>query len=239
MIRRIINWLKGKLKMGNNDDFKNDSFKLLKQVLLVEGARLSDEIDKIKRGSDADRTYFGYLKNFLIGSGCLADDIVNAAHNDAVLLAAIGTRVLLEDEINAFYLKSLATDADRYRVAADWLAVTNDPAAIKSNIDGKSVKKRAKDGGTYTEELYKGEYAFFCNYSHSTAHRGILELDDLRELGAKKSTLASLQAYWNILATIGDVAGQSLSDEAGEEVRAYLDKYKESVTEASLKLPIS
>jgi hypothetical protein len=221
----------------SDEEFKNDSYTLLKGTLLPQGAQLADEIDKVDRTSEEDRLYYGYLKSFLIGSGCLADDIVNAAHNNAVLLAAIGTRVLIEDEINAFYLRSKNTETEKRAVAQDWLKVTNDPAAIKSKIDGKTVKQRADGGGEYTKGLYEAEYALFCNYSHSTAHRGLLEEENFKRLGIKKSTLVSLQAYWNILVTIGEVAGREVPDAAGESVRAYLDKYKITVVEATLPLP--
>ncbi len=220
-----------------DEDFKNDSYGLLKKTLLPQGAMLSDEIDKLERTSDDDKLYYGYIKHFFIGSGCLADDIVNAAHNDAVLLAAIGTRVLLEDEINALYLKSKSSRAERVVVAQDWLRVANDPAANKSKIDGKRIDQRAEIAGDHAKAIYAGEYAFFCNYSHGTAHRGLLNDGGFQKLGSKKSTLASLQAYWNILVTVGEIAGQELPDEAGELVGAYLDKYRTSVIEATLPLP--
>jgi hypothetical protein len=240
---RVLNFIKSLFGGASyntrmiDEEFKTDSYAILKGTLLPQGARLADEIDKVDRTSEEDRLYYGYLKSFLIGSGCLADDIVNAAHNNAVLLAAIGARVLLEDEINAFYLKSKSTEAEQRAVAQDWLKVTNDPAAIKSKIDGKTVKQRAEDGGEYTKGLYGAEYALFCNYSHSTAHRGLLEEENFKRLGIKKSTLVSLQAFWNILVTIGDVAGQEIPDEAGELVSAYLDKYRATVVEATLPLP--
>ena len=137
------------------DEFKNDSVELIKRVLMPKAAEYSDKIDKEERKSQDDESYYGYLKFFLIDCGCLCDDIIAAATNDAVLLAFVGARTLVEDNINANYLNFKGTLKERMKVSKDWYKVSNDPEAIKNKLDGNSVKERAMvdDGG---KQLYEG-----------------------------------------------------------------------------------
>lgn len=218
------------------DAFWQDSNEV-KDVLLVEAAKLTDVIDKKERSSNNQTAYFGYVKDFLVNSGCLCDDNMQAAKNNAVLLAMIGTRTLLEDTINAFYLKSRPDEPARVATASDWFKTSNDPEAYKNKIDGKNVAKRvAETQDADVQALHDGEYADFCNYTHSTAHRSILNLPDHRELAAKKAVIASVKAYANILACIADIITEQKPEEIANKVHAYFDKYHVSVMEASLDI---
>lgn len=97
----------------NQTGFNSDSTNLLKQQLLPEAGRLCDEIDKLERTTEEHTAYYGYLKDFLVNSGSLCDDIRLAAQNNAVLLAMVGIRTLLEDVINVYYLKAKSTPEER------------------------------------------------------------------------------------------------------------------------------
>jgi len=220
------------------DEFTSDSYYLLKNVLLKRGSELCDAIDKLERESDADRTYYGYIKSFLVGSGCLCDDIVNASNNGAILLAMIGTRSLLEDTINILYLKTITAKADRIKIADEWLATSNNPQAPKHIIDSKSVAKRAQTSKG-AKSLYYTEYAHFCNYTHGSATRGLLNVPDLCALAVKKTLLTSLKAYANITTCVADIVEEDNPIELLNAVNEYLNKYRKSVSEASLpiKLP--
>jgi len=219
------------------DDFVNDSVRLIKTVLLPKAKQYSDTIDKEERKSEDDAGYFGYLKFFLIDCGCLCDDIIAAARNDAVLLAFVGARTLVEDNINANYLDFKGTLEERMKIAKDWYRVSNDPAAIKNQLDGKSVKDRAMvdDGG---KQSYEGEYAMLCSYTHGNAQRSLLNVASHRELGQKKVMLASIKAYANIIANVASIIGEPAPTDALDEIKAYLDKYKESVTEKTLPIDL-
>jgi hypothetical protein len=218
-----------------SDEFTSDSYYLLKNILLKRGSELCNAIDKIERKSDADRTYYGYIKSFLVGSGCLCDDIVSASNNGAILLAMIGTRSLLEDTINILYLETITAKADRMRIADEWLATSNDPQAAKHILNGKNVAKRAQSNkGAKT--LYYTEYAHFCNYTHGSATRGLLNVPDLCALAVKKTVLASLKAYANITTCVANIVGEDNPQELLDAVNKYLDKYRESVSEASLAI---
>lgn len=219
------------------DQFVQDSV-ALKNELLVYGRQLADEIDKLERSSDSHMTYYGYLKDFLINSGCLCDDVLQASANDAVLLAMIGTRVLLEDTINVHYLEvAKSTDAERMALAEEWLKLSNDKHAQKNELDGKSVADRAKAAGKDVRQLYYNEYAMFCNYTHSSAIRGILNSSEHRSLGAKKAILASLQAYANIVTCITRLTNEEKSEELAATANAYFSVYQETVARSTLPLP--
>ena len=216
------------------ESFEDDSNKV-KNSLLIQGGKLADIIDQEERQSEEHTAYLGYLKDFLINSGCLCDDNIQAACNNAVLLAMIGTRTLLEDTINCYYLKSRPDDAARTATAVDWFATSNNPEAYKNKIDGKSVAKRADESGDDDiKALHDGEYANFCNYTHSTAHRSILNIPAHRQLAARKSTVASIKAYANILTCIAEIIGQSVDDAVIQDVQSYFSKYRDSVMEATL-----
>jgi hypothetical protein len=217
-----------------NDLFIRDSISL-KNILLTEAGKISDEIDKLERSSDSYAAYYGYLKDFLINSGCLCDDILRASTNDAVLLAMIGARVILEDAINIHYVESKTDEAARIALAEEWLRLSNDPFAQKNGLDGKSVAARAKMVNKDTEELYKNEYAMFCNYTHSSAQRAILNIPEHRTLGAQKTILASLQAYANIVTCVARIVGQEKPKEL-DMADIYFNTYRETVTAASLPL---
>jgi len=217
------------------DPFSQDANDL-KNILLSQGGRLSDTIDKLDRPSEQYAGYYGYLKDFLINSGCLCDDILQAAHNNVVLLAMIGTRVMMEDSINVHYLESKKDEAERIALARAWLDVSNDAHGQKSELDGMSVADRAKAAGKTMRQLYYNEYVLFCNYTHSSAHRGLLNVPDLRALGAKKAVLASLQAYANIITCVARIIGEETSQETTDAATAYFDKYRETV--AKVALPI-
>jgi hypothetical protein len=218
-------------------NFDTDSTNLLKQQLLPEASRLCNEIDKLERISDEHIAYYGYLKDFLVNSGSLCDEIRLAVQNNAVLLAMVGVRTLLEDVINVYYLKTKSTPEERMAVAADWFRISNDPEAIKNSLDGKSVKKRAEEADDDTKAIYNGEYGIFCNYTHSTATRGILNIPEHRTLGANKAALASIKAYTNIVGCIADIIDDTFTQEVKDAVRQYLDEYRVDVSEANLRLP--
>ncbi len=218
-----------------DDQFAHDSDEF-KKVLLIHGGKLSDEIDKLERSSESHTLYYGYLKDFLINSGSLCDDILRAAANDAVLLSMIGTRVLFEDTINIHYLESKKEESERMSLAENWLKISNDPNAQKGELDGKAVADRAKAAGKDVRQLYYKEYALFCNYTHSTAQRVGLNIPKLRALGAKKAVLASLQAYANILTCVARIVGEEKPKEVTDTATAYFDKYRETVAQASLPI---
>ncbi len=209
----------------------------IKDMLLTEAARLADIIDEKERSSDNQIAYFGYIKDFLVNSGCLCDDNMQAAKNNAVLLAMIGTRTLLEDTINAFYLKSRPDESARIATAADWFETSNNPEAYKNKIDGKSVVKRvAETQDADVQALHDSEYADFCNYTHSTAHRSILNLPDHRILATKKAVVVSIKAYANILTCIADIITEQKPEEIAKRVHSYFDTYRVNVMEASLDI---
>jgi hypothetical protein len=208
----------------------------LKNKLLIVGGKLSDEIDELVRNTEQHAAYFGYLKDFLINSGCLCDDIIQAAQNDAILLALIGTRVLLEDTINVHYVEAKTNQADRMAVATNWLKISNDPHAHKSDLDGNNVMQRAKIAGKDIKALYYGEYAMFCNYTHSSAHRGILNIPDHRALGAKKAELTSLMTYANIVSCIARIIGSAVPQPVFGATTNFLAKYRVTVSEATLPI---
>lgn len=214
------------------DTFENDSIEL-KNVLLQEAARLSDEIDKLERSSDDHTAYYAYLKDFLINSGVLCDDILQALHNDVVLLAMVGTRALLEDAINVHYLESRGA-ADRMATANSWFKLSNDPKAYKNKLDDKPVYQRAKEAGKETESLHDSEYADFCNYTHSTAQRSVLNVPDQRAIISSKTVVASIKAYANIVTCVARIVGEQKIQSLTNNAKAYFEKYRESVMEASL-----
>ena len=216
----------------SNDVFIRDSAEL-RGVLLIEASRLSDIIDKRRRDSDSLTTYYAYLKDPLINSGILCDDILQGLRNDVVLLALIGTRALLEDAINIHYLESKTDEAERIATAADWFRLSNDPKAYKNKLDDKSVAQRAKEAGKDTLALHDGEYADFCNFTHSTAHRSLLNTPSYRSIVADKTAIATLKAYANILTCVARVVGEATPNVL-KSVKDYLDKYRESVIEAKL-----
>ena len=159
-----------------------------------------------------------------------------AARNDAVLLAMIGARVMLEDVINAHYLATKITDDDRMALAQEWLDRSNDPKAYKNMLDGISVAQRAETAGTEAKELYDNEYALFCNYTHSSAQRGLLNVPQLRTLAAQKAAWTSIQSYANILTCIADIIGEQVPDEVINDVKAFFDKYRQSVAQAQVPI---
>lgn len=216
----------------NQSEFAQDS-KDLMNVLLQRGKELVDKIDDLDRSSEDYSSYYAYLKDFPINSGCLCDDILQAAHNDAVLLAMSGARVVLEDAINIHYLESKSDEAERIKVAIDWFRLSNDPKAFKNMLDTKSVAARAEAAGEDARALYDGEYADFCNYTHSTAQRAILNASP-RVMLANKAVMVSLKAYANIITCLERIMGEEKSEAVAKGVSAYLDKYRTSVAEASL-----
>lgn len=208
-----------------------------KNELLIYGSQLTDEIDKLERSSDSHRAYYGYLKDFLISSGCLCDDVLLASVNDAVLLAMIGTRVLLEDTINVHYLeKAKTTETERVALAEDWLKMSNDKHAQKNELDGKSVAERAKAAGKDVRQLYYNEYEMFCNYTHSSAQRSILSSSEHRSLGSKKTVLASLQAYANIVICVARIVEQKVPEKLTTAANIYFETYREAVSQATLPI---
>ncbi len=215
------------------EPFDQDSHEL-KNTLIQEAARLSDEIDKLERTTDNHSAYYAYLKDFLINSGMLCDDILQAVHNDVVLLAAIGTRVLLEDTINAHYLESKADESERMATATDWFRLSNDSNAPKNELDSKAVAQRAKEAGKDTRAMYYGEYADFCNYTHSSAQRSILNVPSQRVVVAQKAVVASLKAYANIVTCLARILGETAPQTVNDSATSFLDKYRQSVTEATL-----
>jgi len=221
----------------NQAEFINDSANLLQQQLLPEAKRLCDEIDKLERTTEDETAYYSYLKDFLVNSGSLCDDIRLAAQNNAVLLAMVGVRTLIEDVINAHYLKERPTPEERMAIATDWFRISNDPEAIKNALDGKSVKKRADEAGNDVKAIYNGEYGMFCSFTHSTATRSILNLEEHRTLSANKAIVAAVKAYANIVGCIADIANETFTEGVKDEVKQYLDKYRNDVLEATLPLP--
>lgn len=217
----------------NNSDFAQDSVDL-KNILLVEAGRLSDVIDNLERSSDDRIAYYAYLKDPLVNSGVLCDDILQGIHNDVVLLAMIGTRVLLEDAINIHYLESKPDETERIETAADWFRLSNDPKAYKNKLDNKAVAQRAKEAGRDTEALHDSEYADFCNYTHSTAARSLLNTQPHRTAVANKAVVASLKAYANIVTCVARIIGGTTPGLVSGAAISYLDKYRYSVTEAPL-----
>jgi hypothetical protein len=215
------------------DPFAQDSHEL-KNTLLQEVARLSDEIDKLERTTEQHTAYYAYLKDFLINSGVLCDDILQAVHNDVVLLAVIGTRVLLEDTINAHYLESKTDENERTATATDWFRLSNDPKAYKNKLDDKAVAQRAKEAGTDTEAMHDSEYADFCNYTHSSAQRSILNVPSQRVVVAQKAVVASLKAYANTVMCLARIIGETTPQSVTDNASSFLDKYRKSVTEAAL-----
>ncbi len=150
----------------------------------------------------------------------------------------IGVRTLLEDTINVHYLMSKTDETERMAVATDWFRVTNDPEAYKNNLDGKNVKQRAEAANEDTEALYNSEYAIFCNYTHSTAMMGIINIPEHRALGAKKAIVASLKAYANILTCMAEIVDEEVPNDLVASVNDYLDKYRETVTTATLPISV-
>jgi len=217
----------------NDDDFTQDSAEL-KNTLLKEAARLSDIVDTLERSSDDHIAYYAYLKDPLINSGVLCDDILQGVHNDVVLLAMIGTRVLLEDAINVHYLESKTDETERMATAADWFRLSNDPRAYKNKLDNKAVAQRAKEAGKDTEAMHDSEYADFCNYTHSTAQRSLLNTSSHRIVVANKAVVASLKAYANIVTCVARIIGATTPELVSNAATSYLDKYRVSVTEAPL-----
>ncbi|HSX33509.1 MAG TPA: hypothetical protein VLF91_04185 [Candidatus Saccharimonadales bacterium] len=219
----------------NQDQFAQDS-KDLMNVLLQRAKELVDGVDTLERPSEDTTSYYGYLKDFPINSGCLCDDILRAAHNDAVLLAMSGVRVLLEDTINVHYLESRPDAAARIAVAIDWFKISNDTNAQKHELDGKNVASRAKEAGKAARALYYGEYADFCNYIHSTAARALLNVPSHRIILANKAVVASLKAYANIVTCTERLVGESTSATVTAAATSYFDKYRQTVMEVSLPL---
>jgi hypothetical protein len=213
--------------------FAQDS-KDLMNTLLRRANELVIKIDTLDRPSEDLVRYYGYLKDFLINSGCLCDDILQAAYNDAVLLAMGGVRVLLEDTINVHYLESRPDEAARIAVATDWFRLSNDANAQKNELEGKSVADRAKEAGKAARALYYGEYADFCSYIHGTAARAILNVPTLRVILANKAVVASLKAYANIVTCVERIMGGPTSATITTDVAAYFDKYRQPVMEAAL-----
>ena len=215
------------------DIFDKDSHDL-KNTLLQEASRLTDKIDELERTSEQHTAYYAYLKDFLVNSGVLCDDVLQAVHNDVVLLGVIGTRVLLEDTINAHYLESKTNVDERIAVAVDWFRLSNDPKAYKNKLDNKSVAQRAEDAGKDTKALHDSEYADFCNYTHSSAQRSILNLPPQRVIIAQKAVVATLKSYANIVACLARILGGAIPQNITDNTTAYFDKYRQSVTEAAL-----
>jgi len=216
----------------NQAEFTQDS-KDLMNILLQHGKELVDKIDGLSRSSDDYYSYYAYLKDFPINSGCLCDDILQAAYNDAVLLAMSGTRVVLEDAINIHYLESKPDEAERIKVAMDWFRLSNDPKAFKNMLDTKSVAARAEAAGEDTKALYDGEYADFCNYIHSTAQRAVLNASP-RVVLANKAVMVSLKAYANIISCLERIIGEEKSEDIVKGMSEYFNKYREAVAEAPL-----
>lgn len=215
------------------DTFMNDSIEL-KNILLQEAANFSNEIDRLERSSDELIAFYAYLKDFLINSGVLCDDILQAVHNDVVLLAMVGTRTLLEDAINVHYLESMGAESDRMAIANDWFELSNNPKAYKNKLDGKPVRQRAKDAGKETEVLHDSEYADFCNYTHSTAQRSVLNIPDQRKILGNKTVATSIKAYANIVTCVVRIVSEQKRQSLMNNANAYFEKYRASVMEATL-----
>lgn len=218
------------------NQFVDDSLRVLREVLSAEGTRLTNLIDTLERKSDLQAGYYGYLKDFLINSLLLADDVLAAARNDAVLLAMIGARVMLEDVINAHYLATKTTDADHMALAKEWLDRSNNPKAYKNMLDGISVAQRAETAGVEAKALYDNEYTLFCNYTHSSAQRGLLNVPHLRALAAKKAVWVSIRSYANIVTCIAGITSEPVPDKVINDVKAFFDKYRQSVAQAQLPI---
>lgn len=219
-----------------DDEFINNSLEF-RNIILRYAAKLTDRIDEFQRISDRHTAYYAYLKDFLVNSGVLCDDIFQAATNDATLLAMIGSRVLIEDAINVHYLESIKDKDEQMTVAEKWFKVSNDDTALKNALDGKSVAQRAKYAGKDVQELYKNEYALFSNYIHSSAHRSILNLPEHRKLGGKKAIYSGLQAYTNIVTCVARLAEQEVPESIIEtSVPWYFNKYRDSVARAILDI---
>ncbi len=219
----------------NTEQFVKDSIEL-KNILLKEAGRLSDVIDKKERETDDLIAYYAYLKDPLINSGVLCDDILQGIHNDVVLLAMIGTRALLEDAINVHYLESKTDEAQRIATANDWFRLSNDPKAYKNKLDNKTVALRAKEAGKDTEALHDSEYVDFCNYTHSTAQRSLLNTPSYRVAISNKAVVASLKSYANIVTCVARIINDSTSQNVTSKAVGYLDRYREGVTEAPLPI---
>lgn len=219
-----------------NDKFIADSYNL-KNTLLKQAATFTDDIDKLERTTNAHIAYYAYLKDFLINSGSLCDDIVFAANNGAVLLAMIGTRSLIEDTLNILYIESKTVPTERMGVASEWFDISNDPTAQKNQLDGKSIKERAKATGTDAKQFYEKDYITFCNYAHGSAQRAILNIDDHRELAKKKAIMVSLQSYANIIEGVAGCIDKNSPTQFVRAVKAYLENYNDSVALATIGLP--
>jgi hypothetical protein len=217
----------------SKDRFAQDSNDL-KNILLKQAAALYDKIDGLERTTQLHTSYYAYLKDFLINSGSLCDDILQGVYNNVTLLAMIGTRTLLEDVINVHYLESKTDQAERMATANDWFRLSKDPEAYKNKLDNISVAARAEAAGTDIKDMHGSEYADFCNYTHSTAQRSSLNMPDHRVLLAKKTTLASLKAYANIVTCVARIVDEKTPEELTSAASAYFDKYQETVGKAPL-----
>jgi hypothetical protein len=210
--------------------------KQLMNALLQRANELVVKVDTLERSTEEITSYYGYLKDFPINSGCLCDDILQAAYNDAILLAMAGVRVLLEDTINVHYLESRPNEAARINTASDWFRISNDANAQKHELDGKNIASRAKEAGKAARALYYGEYVDFCNYIHSTAARSLLNVPEHRVLLANKAVVASLQAYANIVTCTERIVGEVASTDIPTATNKYLDTYRQTVMEVALPL---
>ncbi|OGP83812.1 MAG: hypothetical protein A2Z08_06660 [Deltaproteobacteria bacterium RBG_16_54_11] len=164
----------------------------------AECCRIRDEISAL---SDDTNNRSAIAKKNIMDSAQLSGQIIKALDSGSLLLALIGLRSLTENCINTKYTfahpKKEREQLDwANQVCDDYFKRGNDPRALKSLLNEKNIKKRAKEVGL--EELYEKDFASLCTYSHMQIQTAILNNQKYIEDFTRNAYVAVLTHLHNI-----------------------------------------
>ena len=172
--------------------------------LLLYSFELAKLISSEVSQDENETTRRAIIKGFLLSAAQLADQIIKAVSQRYLTLAIIGSRSLLEFNINANYI----FDNPKHKIDLKWIdrlcsdifKRTNDIGILKSHLGEVSLRTRAKEIGRL--DLYEINYASLSDYSHLIMRGPLL----YRKETAEKVSVATIsQALCNLTGVIDSV----------------------------------
>ena len=168
--------------------------------LYKEALQIRDFIGKAGQPESDDDKRRSIAKKNLIDTAVLASQILSAIERNAILLALIGSRSLVESEINTKYAFShpdhIGDISWVYKVCNDYYRISNDPKAMKNYLNTESVAARAKAVGL--SDMYEKTYIGLCNFAHMGGHTALSISDPYRDRFAVDASVAAVAAVNNI-----------------------------------------
>lgn len=191
---------------------------------------LSRKIPKHSSIDENENNRRAVMKGFLISTSQLSGQIVEAVVRRHLGLAIIGSRALLELNINANYIfdnpKHKSDLVWVNEVCKDIFDRTNSLALLKSKLGGVCLKRRAEEIGR--RDLYEINYASLCDYAHLMLRLPLLNNPGLSErlsVGVISQSLCHLVGVIDALIVFGNLTWDK---DLYRDVIAFRDCYESS-----------